>query len=48
MINILFISITSSTGGGPAHIYSILKNIDRTKFNTFVVSPNDGEYFEKF
>lgn len=48
MINILFISITSSVGGGPAHIYSILKNVDRKKFNVSVIAPNDGEYFEKF
>ena len=40
------ISSSSSTGGGPSHIF-LLEKIIRNEFDIFFAMPNNG-YFEKF
>jgi len=48
MTNILYISTTSQIGGGPEHLYSLLKGLDRSKYTPIVAAPDNGEYFERF
>lgn len=48
MINILYIIFNSKIGGGPEHLYNLLKFADRAKYRFYVIAPNDGIYFNKF
>lgn len=47
IINILYISITSEMGGGPKHIYDLIKN-SKKKYNISIAVPNNGIYFNKY
>ncbi|WP_256988834.1 glycosyltransferase [Bacillus sp. EB106-08-02-XG196] len=46
-INILYILGTTTVGGGPNHVYTLLSNLDK-KYKAVLVCPNDGPFFEKF
>jgi len=46
--NILYISVTTKTGGGPKHIDELMGGLNKHKFRIYAVAPDDGEYFEKW
>jgi len=43
---ILQINVTSAFGGGPEHMFSLIKGLSRDKYNIVAVCPNDGPYFK--
>ena len=49
MMNKLFhINGTCLPGGGPEHIYQLLKRLDRKEWQLFLCTSKDGPYWEKF
>lgn len=47
-IRILQLLVTTSPGGGPQHVYDLVRNLPRTDFDFVVGSPRDGIFFERF
>jgi len=45
--NILEINVTSALGGGPEHMYSLIKKLDRNKYRVIAACPDDGPYFQR-
>ncbi len=46
-LNILIISSRADFGGGPEHIFRLLKNL-QDQFNFFVAAPNDFPYYARY
>ncbi|RJP60756.1 MAG: glycosyltransferase family 1 protein [Ignavibacteriales bacterium] len=46
-VNILQISVRADIGGGPEHLYNLVKGSTQ-KFNYFIAAPNDKPYLELF
>lgn len=45
--NILEINVTSALGGGPEHMYSLVKGLDKKKYRIIAACPDDGPYFQR-
>ncbi len=45
--NILEINVTSTLGGGPEHMHSLVKGLDRNKYHIVAACPDDGPYFQR-
>ena len=48
MKKICFILPTTELGGGPKHLFDLLKRTDLNKWEPFVCTQNDGPYWEDF
>lgn len=48
MINICHISGTTSLGGGPEHLFQLLKHCNKNHFSSIICTRQDGPYWEKF
>ncbi len=48
MKKICHISGTTLPGGGPEHIYQLIKRLNRAKWDVFACTTKDGYYWEKF
>ncbi|SVC63622.1 uncharacterized protein METZ01_LOCUS316476, partial [marine metagenome] len=48
MKKICHISGTTITGGGPEHIYQLLKRLNRKEWEIVICTSKDGSYWEKF
>ena len=46
-INILYLENSTGYGGSSSNLYHILRNLDRSKYNPFVLIHNDGPNFAK-
>jgi glycosyltransferase involved in cell wall biosynthesis len=46
-MKLAIISGTTAPGGGPRHIYSLLKKMDRREWDVMVCTHNDGSYWNK-
>ncbi|HIJ49912.1 MAG TPA: glycosyltransferase [Nitrospinae bacterium] len=47
MMKLAIISGTTAPGGGPRHIYSLLKKMDRREWDVMVCTHKDGSYWNK-
>ncbi|WOD63561.1 glycosyltransferase [Niallia taxi] len=47
-LNVLLISVRADHGGGPEHIFRLVKNSDFKKINYYIACPQDEPYYEKF
>ena len=48
MKKICHISGTTLPGGGPEHIYQLLKRLNRNEWDVIICTSNDGSYWGKF
>ena len=48
MKKICHISGTTLLGGGPEHIYQLLKRLNRNEWEIIICTSNDGSYWDKF
>jgi len=48
MKKICHISGTTIPGGGPEHIYQLLKRLNRKEWEVFICTSQDGSYWDKF
>jgi glycosyltransferase involved in cell wall biosynthesis len=48
MKKICHISGTTLPGGGPEHIYQLLKRLNRNEWEVIICTSNDGSYWDKF
>jgi len=48
MRKICHISGTTIPGGGPEHIYQLLKRLNRKEWEVFICTSQDGSYWDKF
>ena len=48
MKKIFYISGTTIPGGGPEHIYQLLKRLNRDEWEVLLCTSQDGPYWEKF
>ncbi|MDP6809001.1 MAG: glycosyltransferase [Desulfobacterales bacterium] len=48
MKKICHISGTTLPGGGPEHIYQLLKRLNRKEWEVFICTSQDGSYWDKF
>ncbi len=48
MKKICHVSGTTITGGGPEHIYQLLKRLNRKEWEIVICTSKDGSYWEKF
>ncbi len=48
MKKICHISGTTLPGGGPEHIYQLLKRLNRNEWEIIICTSNDGSYWDKF
>ena len=48
MKKIFHVSGTTIPGGGPEHIFQLLKRLNRNEWETIICTSNDGFYWKKF
>jgi len=48
MKKICHVSGTTLPGGGPEHIYQLLKRLNRSQWEVIICTSQDGSYWEKF
>lgn len=48
MIRVLQLLVTTSPGGGPKHVYDLVRHLPRDEFEVVVAAPRDGVFFERF
>jgi len=48
MKKICHISGTTLPGGGPEHIYQLLKRLNLNEWEVIICTSNDGSYWDKF
>ncbi|MFH1777503.1 MAG: glycosyltransferase [Candidatus Omnitrophota bacterium] len=47
-MNILYLSATGKIiGGGEVSLFNLLKNLDRNRFNPYLIAPEEGDFTEK-
>jgi glycosyltransferase involved in cell wall biosynthesis len=47
-IRVLQLLVTTSPGGGPKHVYDLVRHLPRDEFEVTVAGPRDGVYFDRF
>ena len=47
-IRVLHLLVTTSPGGGPRHVYDLVRNLPRDEFEVVVAAPRDGVFFDRF
>jgi glycosyltransferase involved in cell wall biosynthesis len=47
-IGVLELLPTSTPGGGPKHVYDLVRELPRSEFDVVVGAPRDGIFFERF
>ena len=47
-IRVLHLLVTTSPGGGPKHVYDLVRNLPRDEFQVVVAAPRDGVFFDRF
>ena len=47
-IRVLQLLVSTSPGGGPRHVYDLVRNLSRSEFEFMVGAPRDGIFFERF
>lgn len=48
MIRVLHLLVTTSPGGGPKHVYDLVRHLPRDEFEVVVAAPRDGVFFDRF
>jgi glycosyltransferase involved in cell wall biosynthesis len=47
-IRVLHLLVTTSPGGGPKHVYDLVRCLPRDEFQVVVAGPRDGVFFDRF
>ena len=47
-IRVLHLLVTTSPGGGPKHVYDLVRHLPRGEFEVVVAAPRDGIFFDRF
>lgn len=47
-IRVLQLLVSTSPGGGPRHVYDLVRNLSKSEFEFMVGAPRDGIFFERF
>jgi glycosyltransferase involved in cell wall biosynthesis len=47
-IRVLHLLVTTSPGGGPKHVYDLIRHLPRDEFDVVVAAPRDGIFFDRF
>ncbi len=47
-IRVLHLLVTTSPGGGPKHVFDLVRNLPRDEFEVVVAAPRDGVFFDRF
>ncbi len=47
-IHVLHLLVTTSPGGGPKHVYDLVRYLPRAEFEVVVAAPRDGVFFDRF
>jgi glycosyltransferase involved in cell wall biosynthesis len=47
-IRVLHLLVTTSPGGGPKHVYDLIRHLPRDEFEVVVAAPRDGIFFDRF
>lgn len=47
-IQVLHLLVTTSPGGGPKHVYDLVRHLPGDEFEAVVAAPRDGIFFERF
>jgi glycosyltransferase involved in cell wall biosynthesis len=47
-IRVLHLLVTTSPGGGPKHVFDLVRHLPRDEFEVMVAAPRDGVFFERF
>jgi glycosyltransferase involved in cell wall biosynthesis len=47
-IRVLQLLVTMTVGGGPKHVYDLVRRLPRDEFEVTVAGPRDGIFFERF
>ena len=47
-IRVLHLLVTTGPGGGPKHVYDLVRHLRRDEFEVMVAAPRDGVFFERF
>ena len=47
-IRVLQLLVSTSPGGGPKHVYDLVRNLAKREFEFMVGAPRDGIFFERF
>ncbi len=45
---LLHLLVTTSPGGGPKHVFDLVRNLPRDEFDVIVAAPRDGVFFDRF
>jgi glycosyltransferase involved in cell wall biosynthesis len=45
---VLHLLVTTSPGGGPRHVYDLVRHLPRDEFEVVVAAPRDGVFFDRF
>ena len=47
-IRVLHLLVSTSPGGGPKHVYDLVRHLSKSEFEFMVGAPRDGIFFERF
>jgi len=47
-IHVLHLLVTTSPGGGPKHVYDLVRHLPGDEFEVVIAAPRDGIFFERF
>src|SRR5215467_63941 len=47
-IRVLQLLVTTSPGGGPKHVYDLVRYLPKDQFHVVVAAPRDGVFFDRF
>jgi glycosyltransferase involved in cell wall biosynthesis len=47
-IRVLHLLVTTGPGGGPKHVYDLVRHLPRDEFEVVVAAPRDGVFFDRF
>ncbi len=47
-VRVLHLLVTTSPGGGPKHVYDLVRHLPGEEFDVVVAAPRDGVFFDRF
>ena len=47
-VHVLHLLVTTSPGGGPKHVYDLVRHLSGDEFEVVVAAPRDGIFFDRF
>jgi glycosyltransferase involved in cell wall biosynthesis len=47
-VRVLHLLVTTSPGGGPKHVYDLVRHLPSDEFEVVIAAPRDGVYFDRF